>query len=248
MEKLSKAPAGFISDVTTAQEGGNLVVSIASSRQLTLSGVQPDQPFPARCGLLRCGKSCSDPELSCLQPRESNGSASASSNTPIRRSPAWCLTWTRTTAIMRSPSATTMCASYSIRRMQPNPTAPCLRHPPCQPQVLKRRRPRSCLRQSPAQASPAHAVAPRPEHGCRDETPSLRSTVKAGPGSRSRRISEDPVTIRPIISDLAVSEIPQSALATAASEPTVRVPPPPAKRTAPPPPTAGVPCRHQPRR
>jgi type IV pilus assembly protein PilQ len=47
---------------------------------------------------------------------------------------------------------------------------------------------------------------------------------------------DDPVTIRPIISDLAVSEIPQSALATASSEPTVRVQPLPVKRTAPPPP------------
>ena len=44
MEKLSKAPAGFISDVTTTQEGGNLVVSIASSRQLTYQEFSLNNP------------------------------------------------------------------------------------------------------------------------------------------------------------------------------------------------------------
>jgi type IV pilus secretin PilQ/predicted competence protein len=234
MEKLSKAPAGFISDVTTTQEGGDLVVSIASSRQLTYQEFSLDNPsrlvvdffgvenrapilnFPvATAGVKRLRVrqfQYIDPKIARLvfdldKNYGDHRIAVGDNNVRILFHPADA-----------AESNGTMSAASPVPASDSEAQkAPVVPAPVADPSV-------SGLPSHPAQST--DAVTKR-------STPGAQS--KPGPDP-ARKDLEDPVTIRPIISDLAVSEIPQSALATASAEPTMRVLPPPAKRTAPPPP------------
>jgi type IV pilus secretin PilQ/predicted competence protein len=234
MEKLSKAPAGFISDVTTTQEGGSLAVSIASSRQLTYQEFSLNNPsrlvvdffgaenrapilnFPlSAAGVKRLRVrqfQYTDPKIARLvfdlDKNYGNHTIAVSDNN-VR--------------IVFHPADAD----------EPNGTMPAASPVPASGSEAQK------IPVLPPQVS-GTSVSGMPSHPSQSTD---AGTKRPASGAQSRptpileqKDLEDPVTIRPIISDLAVSEIPQSALATASAEPTVRVQPPPAKRTAPPPP------------
>jgi type IV pilus secretin PilQ/predicted competence protein len=236
MDKLSKAPAGFISNVTTSQEGGNLVVTVASSRQLAYQAFNLSNPsrlvvdflnvenrtselnFPLTAGgvkRLRVRQfQSSEPKIARLVFDLDKDYGNHEVNID-----------TNSVRIVFHP-AETAGANTGKPAAAPRP-------------AVGEDAPKITAAPAPAPVTSAQKLPASP-----DASTSAGMKRSAAPEQtrptppQERNDPGDVGIVRPVISDLSVSEIPQSALATASSGPIVRTQPPvkPAAPNPPPPP------------
>ena len=233
MEKLSKAPDGFISNVTTSREGDNLAVSIACSRQLSFqefSLINPSRLVVDLFGVENRAPvvnfSVSAAGVKRLRVRQFQHTdpkiARLVFDLDANYGDHVIATGSNDVRIVFHPSAATGSNG-------PKPAAPPV-------SGSGPESPRTPVVPAPVAGTGFPAMSSSPTHGTDNGAKRPASGASSAPAPvLEQKDSEESAPIRPIISDLAVSEIPQSALATAASGPTVRVQTP-AKRTAPPPP------------
>ncbi len=211
MEKLVKAPAGYITNVSTTQEGKNLVVSISSSCQLAYEEFDLSNPprlvvdflnvenrtailnYPVDVAGVKQFRvrqfQTADPKIARLVFDLDNGDGHheiAAGSQAVR--------------ITFQPSNHTTAET-------PKPTAP-----------------------------PSAATVPGVESGSKRPATGQRATPVT---TRTQQEADTSAPVVPVISDLAISEIPQSALVSASAKPSVRVQAPPTKeKSAPGPPSA----------
>jgi type IV pilus assembly protein PilQ len=210
MEKLSKAPAGTIMDVSTAQEGDVLVVTVSCSRQLAYQEFRLSNPSRLVVDFLNVENRASvlNHTIGTAGVKQLRVRQFQSMDPKIAR-----LVFDLEKGYgMHEVSATDKAMQITFR-----PGAST-----------------DAGETKPAASTPR--VDSRPKAS---PPPQLPDSVPAH--DEQDAIAQVPA-VRPIISDLSVSEIPQSALAAAASEPTIRVQPAPAKLKAPAPPPAAPPA------
>jgi len=218
MEKLRKAPAGFISNVTTSQEGDNLAVSIACSRQLSY------QEFgltnPSRLVVDLFGVENRAPVV--------NFSVAAAGVKRLR------VRQFQYTDPKIARLVFDLDKNYGHHEIAIGSNDVRIIFHPAVPAGSDAARPVPPAVAGSSPDSVRASVVPAPVAGTGSAAPSSGASITPAP-PLEQKDADEPATVRPIISDLAVSEVPQSALATAASAPVVHVQTP-AKRTTPPPP------------
>ncbi len=225
MTKLNKAPAGIIADVSTAREGANVVISVASSCQLSYQEFDLSNPprlvvdffnaenraptlnFPiAAAGVkqLRVRQfQSSDPKIARLvfdlAPDYGSHDISVAENSVSIVFHPGAPVPSGTPARL----ATTSSSAPDEADLTPAKATPA-------PHDV-----RAAGQESPATTS--DQIAPRASGASQAQPPE----------SQGKQAANSTPVVRPVISDLSISEIPRSALASAASEPTVSAPPPP---------------------
>ena len=209
MARLSVAPAAFISEVKTAREGTNFVVSIASSRQLTYQEFDLSNPPRLVVDLFNVENRA--------QVLNYPGGAAGVKQLRVRQF--------QSSEPKIARLVFDLANDYGGHEVQVAENGmEIVFHPgkPASPPAPASNSPAA----SPGNGSPAKAE-PAP-------APAAESLKPESPGTGEDKLPQQPppaakppaAAIRPVISDLSVTEIPVSALATAASEPKVSAPPP----------------------
>jgi type IV pilus secretin PilQ/predicted competence protein len=199
--KMANAPAGYISDVATKPDGKNLVVSVVCSGELSFQEFNLSNPSRLVVDFINVENRASDLShaIGTAGVRQLRIRQFLSADPKIAR------------------LVFDLDKTYGSHEITSHDQAFQIVFHPTDGVVPDNR-----------QAS-APAPAPNlPENSTASKPPAAVPKTAPAP-ARSEPEADTLAAVIPVISDLSVSEIPQSALATAASQPTVRIQPPQTK-------------------
>jgi len=201
VEKPRQAPAGIITSVSANQEGNNLVVTVGSSSQLAYQEFTLDNPSRLVVDFLNAENRASalNYPVGAVGVKQLRIRQFQGSDPKIAR------------------LVFDLEENFGDHEIAAVDHGMCITFHPAESAGSSA--PKSLAPTPTSAGSGADSRSKRPTTG--------RQAVPSTPGNE--HAAEAPVATVPVISDLSVSEIPQSALASASQEPSARAVPPPAK-------------------